>query len=122
LKLKLLVEKELRLRIRRGHAEVYLRKLPKDTLGRVLVGRNKDTECYDEALELVNQVIGRVLPVDIIARQYLDRYQGVLYREGSISHFHCPLCSGGLFFDDITLNKDTVYDFFIVLIVEIDMI
>ena len=100
--LQLLNENNLKMRIRNKYVEVYSLIDPQGIIGKEYVGDYDDTENLDEAWEVVDMVLGHIMPIDLVEEEYIENYNGVHYMGGDLSMWICPKCKNYYFIN----NKD----------------
>jgi predicted Zn finger-like uncharacterized protein len=96
-KLRILEEERLRLRIKEKHVEVYSIDNPSFILGREYLGNYPNTEDFNEVWEAVDLVIGNIMPVDLVDEEYLDDYDIISFIGGELSQWICPNCKANHF-------------------------
>lgn len=104
MKFRLLDENELRLRVKNKWVEVFFRSDPETVIGVEYVGNHEDTEFFDDALKIIGESIGHIMPVDLVDEEFLELYDGVAYMGGGFSYSVCPACKVGLYNDDISIE------------------
>lgn len=102
--LHLISEKDLRLRIKNGWAEVFFRKQPELVLGRRAVEGEEDLEHFDEAWERIINIIGPFMPADLIEDNYSRFFDGIAYLSYGFSCCNCPNCKNELTRDNVLLK------------------
>ncbi len=88
----LLNESGLRFRIRDQHAQVYFAADPLTVLGSQYLGRMDDTHDHHKAWDLIDRVLGHLMPADMVDEEYLELFDGVAYIGGGFAFVTCPSC------------------------------
>ncbi len=102
----LLNEPDLRFRIRDQHAQVYFAEDPVTVLGSQYLGRVEDTHDHHKAWDMIDRVLGHLMPADMVEEDYLELFDGIAYLGGGFAFVTCPNCGQGIKGDDLQVQVD----------------